>query len=45
MPPPPWAGLRTAVHTLASLDLEPDEVLSRLDDLVSMLAAEQEAAA
>ncbi|MFF9769055.1 SpoIIE family protein phosphatase [Streptomyces sp. NPDC014636] len=36
--------LRTAVHTLASLDLEPDEVLSRLDDLVSLLAAEQEAA-
>jgi serine phosphatase RsbU (regulator of sigma subunit) len=36
--------LRTAVHTLASLDLEPDEVLSRLDDLVNMLAAEQEAA-
>ncbi|MFI6559268.1 SpoIIE family protein phosphatase [Streptomyces sp. NPDC050534] len=36
--------LRTAVHTLASLDLEPDEVLSRLDDLVLMLAAEQEAA-
>ncbi|MER6032930.1 SpoIIE family protein phosphatase [Streptomyces sp. NPDC001835] len=36
--------LRTAVHTLASLDLEPDEVLSRLDDLVDLLAAEQEAA-
>ncbi|MFE9450122.1 SpoIIE family protein phosphatase [Streptomyces sp. NPDC006739] len=36
--------LRTAVHTLASLDLEPDEVLSRLDDLVNLLAAEQEAA-
>ncbi|MFD7407939.1 SpoIIE family protein phosphatase [Streptomyces sp. NPDC059866] len=35
--------LRTAVHTLASLDLEPDEVLSRLDDLVLLLAAEQEA--
>ncbi|MFD9465837.1 SpoIIE family protein phosphatase [Streptomyces sp. NPDC060027] len=35
--------LRTAVHTLASLDLEPDEVLSRLDDLVTLLAAEQEA--
>ncbi|MFH9550333.1 SpoIIE family protein phosphatase [Streptomyces sp. NPDC017435] len=35
--------LRTAVHTLASLDLEPDEVLSRLDDLVNLLAAEQEA--
>ncbi|MEV1085533.1 SpoIIE family protein phosphatase [Streptomyces sp. NPDC050211] len=36
--------LRTAVHTLATLDLEPDEVLSRLDDLVNLLAAEQEAA-
>ncbi|WP_202425423.1 SpoIIE family protein phosphatase [Streptomyces sp. HUCO-GS316] len=36
--------LRTAVHTLATLDLEPDEVLSRLDDLVSILAAEQETA-
>ncbi|MGW1952831.1 SpoIIE family protein phosphatase [Streptomyces sp. NPDC001920] len=36
--------LRTAVHTLASLDLEPDEVLSRLDDLVNLLAAEREAA-
>ncbi|WP_181449601.1 SpoIIE family protein phosphatase [Streptomyces cyaneus] len=36
--------LRTAVHTLASLDLEADEVLSRLDDLVLLLAAEQEAA-
>ncbi len=35
--------LRTAVHTLASLDLEPDEVLSRLDDLVNLLAAEREA--
>ncbi|MFF4397380.1 SpoIIE family protein phosphatase [Streptomyces sp. NPDC001480] len=36
--------LRTAVHTLASLDLEPDEVLSRLDDLVNLLSAEHEAA-
>ncbi|QTD96583.1 SpoIIE family protein phosphatase [Streptomyces cyanogenus] len=36
--------LRTAVHTLASLDLEPDEVLSRLDDLVNLLGAEEEAA-
>ncbi|WP_327327716.1 SpoIIE family protein phosphatase [Streptomyces sp. NBC_01210] len=34
--------LRTAVHTLANLDLAPDEVLSRLDDLVDRLAAEQE---
>ncbi|GAA0394116.1 SpoIIE family protein phosphatase [Streptomyces luteireticuli] len=36
--------LRTAVHTLAELDLEPEEVLSHLDDLVHRLAAEQEAA-
>ncbi|TVL91025.1 SpoIIE family protein phosphatase [Streptomyces sp. SAJ15] len=35
--------LRTAVHALAGLDLEPDEVLSQLDDLVSRLAAEREA--
>ncbi|MEV5243114.1 SpoIIE family protein phosphatase [Streptomyces cinnamoneus] len=35
--------LRTAVHTLADLDLEPEEVLSHLDDLVHRLAAEQEA--
>ncbi|MFF8288650.1 SpoIIE family protein phosphatase [Streptomyces sp. NPDC016309] len=34
--------LRTAVHTLANLDLAPDEVLSHLDDLVDRLAAEQE---
>ncbi|MEU4492391.1 SpoIIE family protein phosphatase [Streptomyces sp. NPDC023998] len=34
--------LRTAVHTLADLDLEPDEVLSHLDDLVMRLAGEQE---
>ncbi|MER6996230.1 SpoIIE family protein phosphatase [Streptomyces sp. NPDC000410] len=34
--------LRTAVHTLADLDLEPDEVLSHLDDLVNRLADEQE---
>ncbi|MFF8846530.1 SpoIIE family protein phosphatase [Streptomyces sp. NPDC015127] len=36
--------LRTAVHTLADLDLEPDEVLSHLDDLVTRLAGEQEPA-
>ncbi|MEU9145936.1 SpoIIE family protein phosphatase [Streptomyces sp. NPDC048349] len=36
--------LRTAVHTLASLDYAPDEVLSHLDDLVSRLADEQEPA-
>ncbi|MFF3686717.1 SpoIIE family protein phosphatase [Streptomyces sp. NPDC002187] len=35
--------LRTAVHTLANLDLAPDEVLSHLDDLVDRLAAEQPA--
>ncbi|MDT9682922.1 SpoIIE family protein phosphatase [Streptomyces sp. TRM76323] len=35
--------LRTAVHTLAGLDLEPDEVLSQLDDLVGRIAGEQEA--
>lgn len=35
--------LRTAVHTLAHLDLPPDEVLSHLDDLVDRLAGEQEA--
>ena len=34
--------LRAAVRTLASLDLEPDEVVARLDDLVSLLAAEVE---
>jgi PAS domain S-box-containing protein len=34
--------LRTAVHTLANLDLPPDEVLSHLDDLVDRLATEQE---
>ncbi|MFD9414373.1 SpoIIE family protein phosphatase [Streptomyces goshikiensis] len=36
--------LRTAVHTLASLDYAPDEVLSHLDHLVNRLAAEQEPA-
>ncbi|MFF4687297.1 SpoIIE family protein phosphatase [Streptomyces sp. NPDC001307] len=35
--------LRAAARTLASLDLEPDEVMARLDDLVSLLAAELEA--
>ena len=35
--------LRTAVHTLADLDLAPDELLSRMDDLVIRLGAgEQE---
>ncbi|WP_431677236.1 SpoIIE family protein phosphatase [Kitasatospora sp. KL5] len=36
--------LRAAVHTLANLDLAPDEVLSHLDDLVNRLADEQEMA-
>ncbi|MER6350201.1 SpoIIE family protein phosphatase [Streptomyces sp. NPDC001595] len=36
--------LRAAVHTLAHLDLAPDEVLARLDDLVDQLATEQRAA-
>ncbi|GAA3507345.1 SpoIIE family protein phosphatase [Streptomyces showdoensis] len=31
--------LRTAVRTLADLDLEPDELMAHLDDLVSQLAA------
>ncbi|MFI9807873.1 SpoIIE family protein phosphatase [Streptomyces sp. NPDC052301] len=35
--------LRAAARTLASLDLEPDEVVARLDDLVSLLAGELEA--
>ncbi|MFI6728597.1 SpoIIE family protein phosphatase [Streptomyces atratus] len=30
--------LRAAVHTLSDLDLEPDELLARLDDLVRRLA-------
>jgi PAS domain S-box-containing protein len=34
--------LRTAVQTLADIDLEPDELLTRLDDVVARLAAEQE---
>ncbi|PWI40962.1 hypothetical protein CK485_26600 [Streptomyces sp. ICBB 8177] len=33
--------LRTAVHTLADLDLAPDELLARLDDLVVRLADEE----
>ncbi|WP_367325178.1 SpoIIE family protein phosphatase [Streptomyces sp. HUAS ZL42] len=36
--------LRAAVHTLAHLDLAPDEVLARLDDLVDHLATEQQQA-
>jgi PAS domain S-box-containing protein len=34
--------LRTAVQTLADVDLEPEELLTRLDDVVARLAAEQE---
>ncbi|MFD0141027.1 MULTISPECIES: SpoIIE family protein phosphatase [unclassified Streptomyces] len=34
--------LRTAVRTLADLDLEPDELLAHLDDLVTQLFAEPE---
>lgn len=36
--------LRTAVHTLADLDLSPEELLVHLDDLVGRLADEAEAA-
>ncbi|MCQ4084837.1 SpoIIE family protein phosphatase [Streptomyces sp. RB6PN25] len=35
--------LRTAVRTLADVDLPPDELLTHLDDLVSCLAAEDDA--
>ncbi|WP_165914548.1 SpoIIE family protein phosphatase [Streptomyces sp. AcE210] len=35
--------LRTAIHTLAALDLEPDELLARLDDTVVRLAHERTA--
>ena len=34
--------LRTAVRTLADVDLPPDELLTRLDDLVSRLSADAE---
>ncbi|MDY0815061.1 SpoIIE family protein phosphatase [Kitasatospora purpeofusca] len=34
--------LRTAVRTLADLDLEPDELLAHLDDLVAQLMVEAE---
>ncbi|TDU02029.1 serine phosphatase RsbU (regulator of sigma subunit) [Streptomyces sp. 846.5] len=36
--------LRTAVRTLADVDLPPDELLVHLDDLVSHLGAEEDAA-
>lgn len=32
--------LRTAVHTLAALDLAPDELMARLDDLVRQMTGE-----
>ncbi|MFI0448921.1 SpoIIE family protein phosphatase [Actinomadura sp. 6N118] len=35
--------LRTAVRTLADVDLPPDELLTRLDDIVGRLGAEAEA--
>jgi PAS domain S-box-containing protein len=35
--------LRTAVRTLADVDLPPDELLTRLDDLVSRLSADVDA--
>jgi PAS domain S-box-containing protein len=35
--------LRTAVRTLADVDLPPDELLTRLDDLVSPLSADADA--
>ncbi len=37
--------LRTAVRTLADIDLEPDELLTRLDDVVVRLAADYDEAA
>ncbi len=33
--------LRTVVHSLAAFDLEPDELLARLDDTATLLAAER----
>ncbi len=37
--------LRTAVQTLADIDLEPEELLTRLDDVVPRLGSEQELSA
>jgi anti-sigma regulatory factor (Ser/Thr protein kinase) len=37
--------LRTAVRTLADIDLEPEELLTRLDDVVTRLADEDELSA
>ncbi|WP_323138977.1 SpoIIE family protein phosphatase [Streptomyces mirabilis] len=35
--------LRTAIHSLAALDLDPDELLARLNDTAKLLAAERTA--
>jgi GAF domain-containing protein/anti-sigma regulatory factor (Ser/Thr protein kinase) len=35
--------LRTAIHSLAALDLDPDELLARLNDTAKLLAAERAA--
>ncbi|MET8808720.1 PP2C family protein-serine/threonine phosphatase [Streptomyces sp. NPDC004546] len=35
--------LRTALHTLAALDLQPDELMARLNDTATRLAAERAA--
>jgi PAS domain S-box-containing protein len=37
--------LRTAVQTLADIDLEPEELLTRLDDVVTRLGTEQDLSA
>jgi PAS domain S-box-containing protein len=37
--------LRTAVQTLADIDLEPEELLTRLDDVVTRLGADQDLSA
>jgi PAS domain S-box-containing protein len=37
--------LRTAVQTLADIDLEPEELLTRLDDVVTRLSADQDLSA
>ncbi|MFG2894589.1 SpoIIE family protein phosphatase [Streptomyces sp. NPDC048248] len=36
--------LRTAVHTLADVDLPPEELITHLDDLVTRLSAEEDGA-
>ena len=42
-PRPTMGRLRTAVRTLADIDLPPDELLTHLDDLVGRLATETDA--